>query len=107
MLGDLISVVLDDGIIQYNSDSDYAEKFVFAAPTQSILQKWLRDEHKVFVQIEVDQTYEPKFCFGLWWYCGDGEWEGGTDRSDLYYTYEEALEAGLQEALKLVTSQTL
>lgn len=73
----------------------------YAAPTQSLLQKWLRDEHGVFVLIL--PTINMYFAFKVMDIgvkietppCKDVD---GTD----YATYEEALEAGLQEALKLI-----
>ena len=74
----------------------------YSAPTQSLLQKWIRDVHKI--HIAVDNTNIPeydKWCFDihrlptgviyLW------------DKSKpVYDSYEEALEIGLQETLKLI-----
>jgi len=67
------------------------------APTQSLLQKWLRDEHKIHITIysssqeswmfRITKPHQ-KLLEGL--YAEDFE------------TYEEALEEGLQEALKLI-----
>ena len=79
----------------------------FSAPPQSVLQKWLREVHN----INVESNYLPniqkyrclyvpmtkvipnkeKYAFRSKYY--------GTDNFD---TYEEALESGLQEALKLI-----
>lgn len=59
----------------------------FLAPTQSGLQKWLREVHGISVLI--------KTGFGWEWYIDKTELGDGT-----YNSYEEALEAGLQEALK-------
>jgi len=71
----------------------------YPAPTQSLLQKWLREEHKLQIAIN---------------YCGD-TYPTVEEDYDAYYpsvrnfingniveTYEEALEQGLQEALKLI-----
>ena len=87
-------------------------------PTQSHLLKWLRDVHKIFVTVRVDSTLEPKFCYSLKWVTaysdGSFEWmstnhqdytyngKPGQHFSDLFYTYEEALEEGLYEALHLI-----
>lgn len=69
------------------------------APTQSLLQKWLREKHNINVLIEfdsisygyrliyVDERYTDKVVFEMW------------------DSYEEALEIGLQEALKLVPNK--
>jgi uncharacterized protein with von Willebrand factor type A (vWA) domain len=81
-------------------------------PTQSLLQKWLRDVHNIFVEVNTDCTSAPKFSFDIKQFVGnpkdlsDKEWDWvfpiqnenwGLDR-----TYEISLEAGLQEGLKLV-----
>ena len=73
----------------------------FPAPTQSLLQKWLREVHKISV--------ESTSC---WWDDGKKEFEYNVYKKDLggdspcslsvFKTYEEALEVGLQEALKLI-----
>jgi len=82
--------------------------------TQSLLQKWLREKYNIFVQVEVDQTLEPKFVYVVIRYLKDkdGEWVksahtdfyGGRESSysDLFYTYEEALEAGLEYSLRFI-----
>lgn len=68
------------------------------APTQSLLQKWLREIHKIDIFItKVKNNYAPsvysknisKHAIGVTLF--------GKDK-----TYEEALEVGLQEALKLI-----
>jgi len=62
---------------------------VCEAPTQSLLQKWLREKHRIFIII-----YKK---IGGWSYYLDE-----APKINLYDTYEEALEKGLQEALKLI-----
>lgn len=80
----------------------------YNAPTQSLLQRWLREKHNCFVEVR--------------WYCEQGQmpddlnWGFYVDYYGIPYTnapdasgsnfnsYEEALEAGLQEALKLIKS---
>ena len=81
--------------------------------TQSLLQKWLREVHGIYVNS--DHDLNPK---------GDGilyhtNWGyinapttgprntryrtgGGYSENEEFKTYEEALEVGLQEALKLI-----
>lgn len=64
------------------------------APTQSVLQKWLREKHNIhliaYKNINID-GYD-------WCYITTD----GITNINSYKTYEEALEAGLQEALKLI-----
>ena len=71
------------------------------APTQSLLQKWLRENHKIQIMIDPEYCNVTRDLSGyLLHVCG----EYGilsVDR-EYYKTYEEALEAGLLEALKLI-----
>ena len=82
----------------------------YVAPTQSLLQRWLREEHNISVDIttdaftnDTDNTYVYQCVV----------WEGVIDKeimlskvnlSHEFYedTYEQALETGLFEALKLI-----
>lgn len=75
-------------------------ELICSAPTKSLLQKWLRDVHKTIVQIECNyyddklgwNTYSVTVCYG----------QHNQETRSFYKTYEEALEIGLQEALKLI-----
>lgn len=85
---------------------------IIEAPTQSLLQKWLREVHQIYVQIETDQTTYPKFCYSISRFIGnpnnlsEKEWYWDklpyNENWSLHREYEEALEEGLQEALKMV-----
>ena len=66
-----------------------------SAPTQSLLQKWIRETHNLDIiptsnligyGYIIYQRYPPK----------------NFTNKNLYQTYEEALEQGLQEALQLI-----
>ena len=69
--------------------------------------RWLREVHRIVV----DVTFIPPSVNGDVWQYFIGEmddmvWEGDFESSDRKYsTYEEALEAGLQEAIKLITNE--
>ena len=74
--------------------------------TQSLLQKWLREVHKINIFIS-SKTIENKTIF-----IPHGRTIPDTIKNNLIVdiiqyctnnTYEEALEIGLQEALKLIT----
>jgi hypothetical protein len=92
----------DNLVNQINSNSDgYDEP---SAPTQSFLQQWLRDEHEICVNTfmigwaDLTLSNHCKINFinnDLW------EWFVPTKGKD-NLTYEEALEIGLQEGLKLI-----
>lgn len=79
----------------------YAAEFLydteFLAPTQSLLQKWLRDEFHILVEIIFDTVSFGYRIFNPY-------------KNENYFTnpiwktwnYEEALEAGLYDALNLI-----
>jgi hypothetical protein len=88
----------------YESPNDKTlQVHCFLAPTQSLLQKWFWEKHKLFISLSgmFYISSGPK-CDGFKWYINDlneggshgGEWDSKTP--------EEALEIGLQEALKLI-----
>lgn len=78
--------------------------FEYLAPTQALAARWLREVHRIVV----DATFIPPSTDGNAWIYFIGEmddmvWSGDYVPSDEFYeTYEEALEAGLQEAIKLI-----
>ena len=88
----------------HRNDTDYK----YLAPTQSLLQRWLREEYNIWIDISIN-TY-PKvnnIAVTLQYFHKDkyisneylpNQLEGLTHS----YTYEEALEKGLVEALKLI-----
>lgn len=73
-------------------------------PTQALAARWLREVHRIVV----DATFIPPSTDGNAWRYFIGEmddmvWNGDYVPSDEFYeTYEAALEAGLQEAVKLI-----
>lgn len=77
-------------------------KQCFSSPTQSIAQKWLRETKDLHITIynsASGYTYDiSKADMGTVLYCfPEGPNDGGN-----WDTYEESLEAGIQEALKLI-----
>jgi hypothetical protein len=85
----------------------------WSIPTQALLQKWLREVHDIFVSInttsefrwlsddEGDQEYLPVHQFRVIKNKDNYKYDV-IDWSSKYDIYEEALEIGLQEALKLI-----
>lgn len=68
-------------------------------------QKWLRNEHNTYV--EVDSSYNKNgklFSFTINHYDDKDNWDWGweTEADDYRKEYEEALNAGILEALKLI-----
>ena len=82
----------------------------FSAPTQSLLQRWLREVHNIYVESYHDLTSDgTKIQFYTSWGFlqqkdknGNQNVNGWYDEYNDWETYEEALEIGLQEALKLI-----
>ena len=75
----------------------------YSRPTQSLAAKWLREKHR----IALDVAFIPPSVDGDVWQYFVGEmddmiWEGEYETGRKYATYEQAMEAGLQEAIKLV-----
>ena len=68
-------------------------KEIYLAPTQSLLQRWLREKHNIYVEVIIcnllDKIYEYEVST-------IGSHKLGSD----FKTYEQALEEGLYEALK-------
>lgn len=66
-------------------------------PTQSLLQKWLREEHKINIGMAFTKAQEWNSNADFWiWRLHYNSLHGCED------SYEKALEKGLQEALKLI-----
>lgn len=75
-----------------------------SAPTQSLLQKWLRDVHNLHIRIQpmlrFDQIYPSKYTSHI-----EVPFDPFKHKPSNYQigdTYEEALEKALIEALKLI-----
>ena len=79
-------------------------QYEYLAPTQALAARWLREVHRIVV----DATFIPPSTDGNAWRYFIGEmddmvWNGDYVPSDEFYeTYEAALEAGLQEVIKLI-----
>ncbi len=109
--GDILTMLNDDltikethydcnGYFWYNELEDgtfeHYEPVKYIAPTQSLLQKWLREEYKIDIVIGSNYIGYNIIL-----------WNRNTNKNikieqNLFQYYEEALEQGLQEALKLI-----
>ena len=106
--GKIDNIISTDKISNWNDDK-YVD--ICSAPTQSLLQRWLRERYDIYVTALPFRDVEDEV--ELCWYfslvedseelddilCNESHL-GASD--DNYKTYEEALEKGLQEALKLI-----
>lgn len=70
-------------------------KDYWQAPTQSIIQKWLREVHSI--DVLVDKGFlSNKYSYEIY------HKNDMFDSEYIFKTYEEALEKGLYETLKLI-----
>ena len=90
--------VSDWRVRKYIRGEDTSDIGFVSDPTQSLLAKWLREEHNIIVLVDyegIDGYYYKFYSYK--------EGNKNYDASDKNYnTYEEAYEIGLQEALKLI-----
>ena len=96
--GDIGEVLIPEGY-NFNSDplKDYDEwNIPYSKPTQSLLARWLREKHGK----NVYSIMSNKGKYIVW--VQDIHSLFKVKTTDLYDSYEKALEAGLQEALKLI-----
>lgn len=70
------------------------------APTQSLLQRWFREKHKLFVY--TFDTTDGGYYWGVSESFSGETTIDSTEEEYFFDTYEEALEEGLEEALKLI-----
>ena len=73
-------------------------------PTLQLAARWLREVHRIVVDVAY---IPPHVGRDVWQYfvggMDDMVWPGDYEPSDRKYeTYEEAMEVGLQEAIKLI-----
>ena len=74
----------------------FSSKDYIHAPTQSLLQKWLREVHEISIKIDDFYTNSRvRFDYNV---CELGSQEDNP--VGIFETYEEALEIGLYQALK-------
>ena len=97
----MIAMNIEDGR-QYGTNRTNSELpiKVCSHPTQSVTQKWLRETKKLHVEVS--------YMYGDYWIYDiltipNHDLVGLSDRPLVRYkSYEEALEAGIQETLKLI-----
>ena len=70
------------------------------APTQSLLHKWLREEHSIIV--EVNFNFNNKYSFRIYYY--DDAWYCSKS-NEFFETYENCLEKALLEALNYIEDE--
>lgn len=101
-----------DYIRKYLRGEDTSNVESVSAPTQSLLAKWLREEHNIHINVFCDYDRKDE-TYNTYWNCNIILLNWGDDREQ-YVTskirnfnnkFEEAYEIGLQEALKLIDNK--
>lgn len=99
-------LVCEEGSYEYELFESYdaqnynASVYSFSAPSQYLAQKWLRETKNLHIEIS--------YMYGDYWTYDiltipNHDLVGLSDRPIIHYkSYEEALEAGLVECLKLI-----
>lgn len=92
-----------DRCLMHSRNSEL-DKGHYSCPTQALAERWLREVHRIVVDVAY---IPPHVGRDVWQYfvggMDDMVWPGDYEPSDRKYeTYEEAMEVGLQEALKLI-----
>lgn len=102
----------EDKITEWEADASCnwnLNKNDFSCPTQALAARWLREAHNIHVVI-TEEAYVNGINY-LWQVliynptspdCWDDKSTGMYGDNGEYKTYEEALEAGLREAIKLL-----
>ena len=83
--------------LSYSLKDNWNDYKSYSAPTQSLLQKWLREVHEIYV-ITRPYKMSDKYKF----FVTISSNEDNPTFENKFDTYEEALEKGLQKALKLI-----
>jgi hypothetical protein len=81
----------------------------YSAPTQALLQKWIREVHNIHITIDSYHCLGRSKPFGLSidYLNESGKWTYADYRDDTdFEIYEDALEKGLVEGLKLINIKT-
>lgn len=84
-----------------NEASENTKILHLLAPTQSLLQRWLREVHNISVLVEHGRMEDYSFGY----FCRIYSKIPSTNQFKIFEyrnSYEEALETGLQEALKFI-----
>ena len=89
------NIMIHDLPYPYNS----TDKNYFAAPTQALLARWLREKHKLFIEVTVDSIRLIREGDSKIVNLKNADY---TNNKEEFRSYEEAMEAGLQDALKLL-----
>lgn len=90
--------------IKFNGEITY-DIDAIVAPTQTSLIRWLKDIKGLFVEVFVDDDSDEPLTYNIHRYFYHAGWECVYGHHGNYFkmeAYEEAIEAGLIEALNMI-----
>lgn len=114
-IGNDAYVVENEYDVEYEVGSCYPIQFIpdylptITAPTQSLLQRWLREEKSVNISIDSEEDFGGENLIYEWQashkkYIADGSFIlNPVSDMEFYSTYEKALEYALKYALENLT----
>lgn len=87
---------------QDDTNNKECEHFEYSAPTQSLLQRWLREEHDISIVVIANSKKQFFVDYRYFDQCVDDDSELVLLHGRIFNSYEDALENGLIEALKII-----
>jgi len=96
-IGALSKGLIEEDCITTDINFKFSDRPMWARPTQSLLQRWLRERHDIHIWCEK----QHKDVVGKYGYRIGMDLEHSTFTFN-NWSYEDALEEGLKEALKLI-----
>jgi len=94
-----------NGTLYLNPLKDNTVTEIISRPTQSLLQRWLREEHDIHIVITTGEFFKNETETAFWGLevsiIGAAN-ASFIERDDFEGTYEQALEKGLYQALLLI-----
>ena len=96
------------GAVKCSNDSDMKDRsnVSYCAPTQSLIQKWLRDEHRIYVTVSsIEDGENILFDYSIKQKAQIFGYSEIKTKLQEFKTYDEALESGIEKALNLIKSK--
>lgn len=90
-----------------NSDMKDRSNISYSAPTQSLIQKWLREEHRIYVTVSSIEDGEViLFDYSIKQKAPIFGFSEIRVKLQEFKTYEEALETGIEKSLNLIKDKS-
>ena len=93
-IGAMSKNLIEEDCISTDINLNFSDRSLWARPTQTFLQKWLREQHKLHVYAVRDEDY---WTYAVCEFAHGNKEANGRAR---YESFEEALEEGLKCCLE-------